>query len=105
TYCVGDSGSSWATDEHVILDLSSENDGGDDEWWEDESALAAIVPVRAELAAGDQRLLYLAWLLCVQNEELDEEEVEPPVPPGLGNLSGPLRSLADFLRLDEALLD
>jgi hypothetical protein len=86
-------GRSWTTDEHVILDLHSE----------DENALASIVPVRNELAAGDQRLLYLAWLLCVQNEELDEEEREPPVPPGLRKLSGPLRSLADFLRLDEDL--
>jgi hypothetical protein len=50
------------------------------------------------------RLLYAAWLLCVQGRELDEDEVEPPVPPGLGDLSGPLRSLADFLRLDQDLL-
>src|SRR5262249_16186204 len=32
------------------------------------------------------------------------DEVEPAVPPGLGELSGPLRSLADFLRLDQDLL-
>lgn len=105
-YCVGRAASSWNTDEHVILDLYSRDDeGGDDEWWEDEGALASIVPVRAELAAGDQRLLYLAWLLCVQNEELDEDELEPPVPAGLAELSGPLQRLADFLRLDEELLD
>ncbi|MEV0134889.1 hypothetical protein AB0H83_41350 [Dactylosporangium sp. NPDC050688] len=61
--------------------------------------------VRAELAAGDNRLLHLAWLLCVQGEELDEDALEPPVPPGLAELSGPLRSLAEFLRLDQALLD
>ncbi|MER7273471.1 hypothetical protein ABT369_03340 [Dactylosporangium sp. NPDC000244] len=105
TYCAGDSASSWATDEHVILDLYSRDEDGDEEWWEDEAALASIVPVRAELAAGDTRLLYLAWLLCVQDRELDEDEFEPPVPPGLGKLSGPMRSLADFLRLDTDLLD
>jgi hypothetical protein len=104
TYCVGESARSWATDEHVIVDLHSENEDGDDEWWENENALAAIVPVRPELAAGDRRLLYLAWLLCVQNEELDEDEPEPPVPPGLTTLSGPLQGLADFLRLDADLL-
>jgi hypothetical protein len=70
----------------------------------DESALASIVPVRAELAGGDHRLLYLAWLLCVHNDELDEDAVEPPVPPGLGKLSAPLRRLADFLRLDGDLI-
>ncbi|MEV8516304.1 hypothetical protein [Dactylosporangium sp. NPDC051484] len=105
THCVGHSASSWATDEHVILDLYSRDEDGDEEWWDDQAALASIVPVRAELAAGDTRLLYLAWLLCVQDRELDEDELEPPVPPGLGKLSGPLRSLADFLRLDKDLLD
>jgi len=104
-YCVGDSASSWATGEHVILDLSSRDEDGDEEWWDDEAALASIVPVRAELAAGDIRLLYLAWLLCVQDREVGEDALEPPVPPGLGKLSGPLRSLADFLRLDKDLLD
>ncbi|WP_426509529.1 hypothetical protein ACPPVO_01895 [Dactylosporangium sp. McL0621] len=104
-YCVGHSASSWATGEHVILDLYSRDEDGDEEWWEDETALASIVPVRAELAAGDTRLLYLAWLLCVQERELHEDALEPPVPPGLGDLSGPLRSLAGFLCLDEDLLD
>src|SRR5262249_343388 len=102
-YCVGESADSWATDEHVIVELDSEEEEGG---WEDdgEGWLASIVPVRAELAAGDTRLLYLAWLLCVQGRELDDDEVEPAVPPGLGELSGPLRSLADFLRLDQDLL-
>lgn len=105
TYCVGDAASSFVAGEHVILDLHSEDEDGDEEWWEDEAALASIVPVRAELAAGDTRLLYLAWLLCVQNQGLDEDALEPPVPPGLATLSGPLRSLAGFLRLDEDLLE
>ena len=105
TYCVGDFASSFVSGEHVILDLHSEDEDGDEAWWEDEAALASIVPVRAELAAGDTRLLYLAWLLCVQNEELDEDALEPPVPAGLAHLSGPLRSLAGFLRLDEDLLE
>ncbi|MFB9408385.1 hypothetical protein [Dactylosporangium matsuzakiense] len=104
TYCVGHAASSWAAGEHVILDLCSEDEDGDEAWWDEETALASIVPVRAELAAGDHRLLYLAWLLCVQDRQLDEDALEPPVPPGLGTLSGPLRSLAAFLRLDEDLL-
>lgn len=104
-YCVGRAASSLKSGEHVILDLHSEDEDGDEEWWEEEAALASIVPVRAELAAGDTRLLYLAWLLCVQNQELDEDSLEPSVPPGLATLSGPLRSLAGFLRLDEDLLE
>lgn len=104
-FCVGDSAASWATRTHVILDLRSEDEDGDDEWWDEEGRLAAIVPVRAELAGGDRRLLYLAWLLCVQNRELNGEEPKPSVPAGLAKLSGPLRALADFLRLDPDLLD
>jgi hypothetical protein len=41
----------------------------------------------------------------VQNRELDDDEPEPPVPAGLAKLSGPLRALADFLRIDDDLLD
>ncbi len=76
---VGESAHSWATGEHVILDLDSEDDDGDWEY-DGEGHLASIVPVRAELAAGDTRLLYLAWLFCVQGRELDDDEVEPAVP-------------------------
>ncbi len=103
-YCRGESAHTLATGTHVIIDLHSEDEDGD-ECWEQEGTLASIVPARAELAAGDHRLLYLAWLLCVQSEELDEDEPEPAVPPGLARLSGPLRALADFLRLDADLLD
>ncbi|MER5336793.1 hypothetical protein [Micromonospora sp. NPDC002717] len=102
-YCVGESACSWATRTHVILDLQSEDEDGD-EVYEGGGYLAAILPARAGLAAGDRRLLYLAWLLCVQSRELDDDEPEPPVPPGLGDLSGPLRALVDFLRLDPDLL-
>lgn len=102
-YCVGESAQAWARGHYVVVDLFSEDEEGD--WQEDgEGRLAAIVPVRAELASGDLRALYLAWLGCVQAGELDDGEPEPPVPPGLGTLSAALRGLADFLRIDEDLL-
>ena len=50
------------TCEHVVLDLTSEDEAG--EWVEGaEDPLSAIVGVRSELAAGDLRPPYLAWLL------------------------------------------
>jgi hypothetical protein len=88
----------------VVVDLWSEDEEGDGDWVDPEGRLAAIIPVRTELAAGDMRALYLAWLLVVQGEELDDGEVEPPVPAGLGELSGAQRALVDFLRLDPDLL-
>ena len=64
----------------------------------------AQLPVRAELAAGNLRSLYLGWLLCAQRGELGDDEREPPVPPGLGELSAPLEELAEFLRVDRDLI-
>ncbi|MEV4582275.1 hypothetical protein AB0K16_54510 [Nonomuraea jabiensis] len=110
-YCVGDQVSAWTSGEHLILDFTSE---AEEEYWEDdvERSLSAIVGIRAELAAGDLRPLYLAWLSAYGTWERDEDafdheeedELEPPVPPGLGSLSAPQRALADFLRLDHHLL-
>ncbi len=100
-----------ATPESVILDLISEDDSG--EWVEGaEDSLSAIVGVRSELAAGDLRALYLAWLSAYGEWEWDEDvfgeddedEREPPVPAGLGSLTAPQRALADFLRVDHDLL-
>jgi len=109
-YCFEESVQAWSFGQHVLLDLSSEDEGGD--WDEDaEDSLAALVGVRAELAAGDLRALYLAWLSALSGWELSEDdedefqnEVEPPVPAGLATLSAPQRALADFLRVDPDLL-
>ncbi|RCG23373.1 hypothetical protein DQ384_33940 [Sphaerisporangium album] len=110
-YRVGDQVTAWTSGEHLILDLTSEDEEG--EWVEDaEDALSAVVGVRAELAAGDLRPLYLAWLSAYRVWERDEDAfddeeedtLEPAVPPGLGTLSAPQRALADFLRLDPDLL-
>ena len=105
-YCVDGQVRVSATREHVILDLTSEDEAG--EWAGDaEESLSAIVGVRSELAAGDLRPLYLAWLsgygVWERDEdafgEEDEDELEPPVPVGLGSLTALQRALADFLRL------
>jgi hypothetical protein len=102
-YCSGDAASAWAAGDNVILSLSSDEDP-DDFWEEGQERLASIVGVRSELAAGDLRFLYLAWLLSVRSDEVDDEELEPPVPPNLRTLSAPLRAAVDFLRIDEDLL-
>lgn len=103
-YCVGDSAVAWESRGNVILSFGSDEEG-DWDWIEGEGRLSSLIPVRAELARGDLRALYLGWLLCVQNHEVDDEEMEPPVPPGLGQLSASLDELADFLRIDGDLLD
>jgi hypothetical protein len=110
-YLLDEQVEAWVSGEHLILDLRSEDDEAD--WDEDsEDSLSSIVSVRGELASGDLRPLYLAWLSAVGAWERDEDafeddfedELEPPVPAGLGSLSASQRALADFLRLDAALL-
>src|SRR5205823_6785649 len=63
-----------------------------------------LLGVRAELTDGDLRSLYLGWLLQVQSGDLRDNNTEPPVPPGLGELSASLAGLADFLCIDCDLL-
>ncbi|MDQ3577714.1 MAG: hypothetical protein M3443_08980 [Actinomycetota bacterium] len=102
-YCLGDSANAWLHGDHVILDLTSEDESGD---WDgtDETRLGSIVGIRAEIASGDLRPLYLAWLLCAQ-VELDDDELEPPVPPNLASLTAAQRGMVDFLRIDDDLID
>jgi hypothetical protein len=101
-YCIDPHVAVWASGENLILDLTSEDESGD--WVEGaEDSLSAIVGVRAELAAGDLRSLYLAWLAAYGTWERDEDafdydeedELEPPVPADLGVLTAPQRALAD----------
>jgi hypothetical protein len=121
-YCRADAATAWASNGNVILDLTRDSEDGewdededdyeDEESWDEydeedeggEGRLGNIISARADLAVGDLRLLYLAWLLSAGAEQLDADEVEPPVPAGLGTLSAPLRSLVDFLHIDRDLL-
>ena len=103
-YCATDTASFIETDSHLILNLYVHQEEADDYWDEPGGQLAAMVQARSELAAGDLRLLYLAWLLALQSDEVDFEETEPPVPAGLGQLSAGLQAVVDFLEIDEDLI-
>jgi hypothetical protein len=92
------------TGSHLILNLCIDPEEADDDWDELGGQLAVMVQARSELAAGDLRLLYLAWLLLLQSNEVDFEEPEPPVPAGLGRLSAGLQAIADFFGIDEDLI-
>lgn len=101
-YDAGESFSCRWKDDSVILSFRSEDE--DYEWAEGEGWLASLVQTRSELMRGDHRALYLGWLLAVQSEGIDVDALEPPVPPGLGDLSAPLDRLADFMRIDGDLI-
>jgi hypothetical protein len=104
-YCVGESAVAWTAGSHVIVEFRREDEDGTDEFESyGDGQLASIIPVRASVAGGDLRLLYLGWLRCAQSEELDDDEPEPPVPAGLGTLDAPLTAVAQFLCIDSDLI-
>ncbi len=87
----------------VIVEFGSESewDGEDDgTGW-----MASLMPLRSDLLRGDLRCLYLGWLRSAQDGGLDEDELEPPVPAGLQELSGPLDALIEFLEIDEDIVE
>ena len=48
-------------------------------------------------------MLYLTWLMDAAANDIDEE-LEPPVPPGLQELSAPLTEFVRFFQLDPFLV-
>ena len=104
-YCLGESASVREGNGRTILTFIAQDDEPDDEWDDETDALAALIPIRAQLARGDLRSLYIGWLRCVQAGELDDGDIEPPIPAGLGELDGSLERLVDFLRIDTDLLE
>jgi hypothetical protein len=101
-YCAGESAWVRVAGNFVVLGFHSDCEDGD---WENDGSgwLSSLVPLRADLGSGDPRALYLGWLLRVQGGELEEDETEPPVPPGLRTPNASLKAFADFLRVDEDL--
>ena len=99
----GDSVWAQRTAKHVIVGFEiselEPDDLDDGTTW-----MGALISLRSDLSRGDLRCLYLGWLLCAQNGELDERELEPPVPGGLGQLTASLRALIDFICIDQDLL-
>lgn len=101
-YC--GAGCAKSSGDFVILDLVSEDESGDG--WDDDGAgwLSALIPLRAEIARGDYRALYLAWLGHVQNRATESGTIGPPVPTGFGKLTAAQKAFADFLRIDADLI-
>jgi hypothetical protein len=102
-YCAGERALVREKGQKTILSFASEDEEGG-EWVQGEEQLSSLISLRSDLARGDLRALYLGWLLCAQSGDLADDEVEPPVPAGLAQLSASLESLVEFLRVDTDLL-
>ena len=102
-YCAGEAASMREKSGKLILTFRSEEEAGG-EWVEGGGVLSSLLRLRAGLAQGDLRSLYVGWLLNVQAGGMEEEEAVPPVPPNLGEVSGALSELVDYLCIDRDLL-
>jgi hypothetical protein len=108
--------------QYVILNMEFDEEEGLG-WIDDEGQIASLAPLRDDILRGDLRALYLAWLAAasrsggMRGEEdewdgVDEhavdadggELIEPPVPPGLGQLSAPLQALVEFFSIDQDVI-
>jgi len=102
-YCGGQCVSAREKSGNVILTFVSEDEEGGG-WEEGDGYLSSLMSVRAELSRGDLRALYLGWLLCAQNGDFEDDDIEPSVPAGLDRLSASLESFVGFLRIDPDLI-
>ncbi len=102
--CFGPAFSAVKTAEHWILDWDFEDDSGEFErfWSSDDGPgwMGRLLPLRDELLRGDPRPLYLGWLARANRGEFGGDDLEPPLPAGLGALSPAQQALADFLLID-----
>ncbi|NOT58080.1 MAG: hypothetical protein HOP18_26040 [Deltaproteobacteria bacterium] len=116
----------WTTKSHLLLQWERSTEEPDDEWTEGEGWMARLTPLREELERGDYRALYLGWLTGVQwsfpgdlvDDDLSDDEdmayemsggvkpddIEPPLPVGLGSLTAAQKALVEFLDLSPDLV-
>ena len=93
--------------DYYILEFSPQDDEPDGDWVEAEGDLDRLIPIREQIIQGDYRALYLGWLKAITLEyDVDEvsQQIEPPVPAGLGKLHTSQQAFIRFFDLDEYLV-
>jgi len=108
-YCVPDHISFETFGNYQVLDLELHDEEGLG-WVETNGILSNFTRLRDDLIRGDFRLLYLAWLKAMTlnpywNEDIEvEDQIEPPVPEGLNQLTPALSRFIDVFDLDPILV-
>ena len=94
------------TGEHWVIDWSLNESEDYDRFGEDDGCgwMARLAPLRDELLQGDERGLYLGWLAAVEAGEVGDDQLEPPVPPGMRQPTSAQRALVKFLGIGLDLL-
>jgi hypothetical protein len=107
-YCLEDCISLSFVGDYAILDWEFSQEEGFDYWIEGEGILSQLIGLRQEILQQDYRGLYLAWLKAItlspEYITLEPTQLEPPVPPGLNQLSDAQTAFQEIFQLDEHLL-
>jgi hypothetical protein len=108
-YCIDDYISLSFVGDWAILDWEFSQEEGFDDWIEGEGILSVLIGLRQEILQQDYRGLYLAWLKAIDLYEgyidIDKTQLEPPLPPGLNQLSASQKAFIEIVELDENLLN
>ena len=108
-YCIDDYISLSFVGDWAILDWEFSQEEGFNDWIEGEGILSELIGLRQEILQQDYRGLYLAWLKAIDLSEgyidIDKTQLEPPLPPGLGQLSAAQKAFTEIFELDEHLLN
>ncbi|WP_416666364.1 hypothetical protein [Egbenema bharatensis] len=92
---------------YTVLEIVIHEEEGIRGWVEGEGWLPRLLPLRDDLMRGDVRLLYLVWLRVapfLRGYNLEEDPIEPPIPPNLNQLSAPLKAFMELVELDPDLV-
>jgi len=87
----------------LVLHFTAE-DAVPDGRTEDSAWMPALLSIREGLLRGDLRCLYLSWLGAVQLGGVEDQQLEPPPPPGLDALSPALKAFVEFLEIPPTLI-
>jgi hypothetical protein len=94
-FCCSESASAREKGNDIIIYIET---GELDEYWiEAEETISSVISLHNDLINGDYRFLYLAWLLNVQEYEIDDFDTEPAIPPNLKNLNPSQKNFIKFL--------
>ncbi|CCI27241.1 hypothetical protein [Microcystis aeruginosa] len=108
-YCIDNYISLSFAGDWAILDWEFSQEEGFNDWIEGEGILSELIGLCQEILQQDYRGLYLAWLKAIDLSEgyidIDKTQLEPPLPPGLGQLSAAQKAFTEIFELDEHLLN
>jgi hypothetical protein len=99
-YCVDTSRSG----DHLLLDITYPADGAG-EWFEMGGDLSGLARLRDDILQGDYRALYLAWLMAAEMSDASDEDLSPPTPAGLAQLSAAHAEFIAYFGIDRWLVE